>query len=276
MTSVNNLEVAEPMDDATETTVETTEVTTSGDVASTELSETQGTENVQSAEENAKYAAARRRAEQEFAERQRLEDLEYERRFGDYENPITHQPIRSKKDYFDALDAQEKLQRDAELESKGIDPKLFEDMVNKQVANNPAVLQANAIMQETQQNMIKARLEEDVKAISQLDSSVKNIDDILNAPNASQIIGLVKANNMSLVDAYKIANFDVLMANKTNATKQAAINNMKGTQHLSTTDGVTGGDDGGVDIPSDELAFWKRAFPDASMKELRAKYNRTI
>lgn len=276
MTSVNNLEVAEPMDDATETTVETTEVTTSGDVASTELSETQGTENVQSAEENAKYAAARRRAEQEFAERQRLEDLEYERRFGDYENPITHQPIRSKKDYFDALDAQEKLQRDAELESKGIDPKLFEDMVNKQVANNPAVLQANAIMQETQQNMIKARLEEDVKAISQLDSSVKNIDDILNAPNASQIIGLVQANNMSLVDAYKIANFDVLMANKTNATKQAAINNMKGTQHLSTTDGVTGGDDGGVDIPSDELAFWKRAFPDASMKELRAKYNRTI
>ena len=34
--------------------------------------------------------------------------------------------------------------------------------------------------------------------------------------------------------------------------------------------------DGGVDIPSEELPQWKRAFPDCSMKELKAKYNKIL
>lgn len=262
--SENNQEVAEL--EGTTATEENSEVET--------VEQTETNEQVQSAEENARYAAARRRAEQEFAERQRQEDAEYERRFGNYENPITHQPIRSRKDYFDALDAQEKLQRNQELESKGIDPKVFEDMVNKEVANNPMILQAQELIAQQKKTAFDNQLAEDIKAIQKLDPSIKSVDDIFALDNADQIIALTK--DLSLADAYKLANFDALMSNKTSATKQAAINSIKGTQHLNSTTGLNTPDDGEVEIPESELGAWKRAFPDASMSELKKKYNRSL
>lgn len=267
--SENTPEVAEMVENAPEVESDT-EVSTETESDSTEDS------NVQSAEENAKYAAARRRAEQELAERLKEEDAEYERRFAGYVNPITNQPIRSKKDYFEALDAQDKLRRDEELRQKGIDPSVFEEMVNRQVANNPTVLQAQAMLQATKQAEIQNRIEEDLKAIKKLDSSIKTLDDVLNSPNAPQMLSYVQNNNMSLVDAYKMVNFDALMANSTKGAKQAVINNIKGTQHLNSTDGVSTHDDGGVDIPTDELSTWKRAYPELSMAELRKKYNKVL
>lgn len=270
---VNDVEVAEPTIQE-----ETPEVETEG--ANTEATEsesaTQEEANVQSAEENAKYAAARRRAEQEFQARQQAEDEEFARRFAGYENPITHQPIRSRKDYFDALDAQETLKQREELQNKGIDPTLFEEMVSKQVANNPAVLQAQQVMQAAQQAQIQQRIDADVKAISKLNPSIKTIDDVLNDPNFSQMLELTRNNGLGLADAYKLVNLENLMAGKMASAKQAAINNAKGTSHLAPTDGLSSGDNGLVDIPAGELNAWKRAFPNCSMKELKEKYNRSL
>lgn len=270
---VNDVEVAEPTIQE-----ETPEVETEG--ANTEATEsesaTQEEANVQSAEENAKYAAARRKAEQEFQARQQAEDEEFARRFAGYENPITHQPIRSRKDYFDALDAQETLKQREELQNKGIDPSLFEEMVSKQVANNPAVLQAQQVMQAAQQAQIQQRIDADVKAISKLNPSIKTIDDVLNDPNFSQMLELTKNNGLGLADAYKLVNLENLMAGKMASAKQAAINNAKGTSHLAPTDGLSSADNGLVDIPAGELNAWKRAFPNCSMKELKEKYNRSL
>ena len=81
---------------------------------------------------------------------------------------------------------------------------------------------------------------------------------------------------LSLADAYKLANFDDLMAGKSASAKQAALNNMNGTAHLNQTDGVTDNNDNEVEIPTNELEQWKRAFPHASAKELRKKYNNAI
>lgn len=269
--SENISEVADPV----EGVVDNTPTETEAEVESTEVTEPEAP-NVQSAEENAKYAAARRRAEAEFAEKQRMADAEFARRFEGYENPITHEPIRTQRDYFAALDAQEKLKRDEELSSKGIDPKMFEDMVNRQVNNNPYVQQAQQIIQQAQQSQIESLVADGVKAISQLNPSIRNIDDLVASPNYAQIVGLVRNNNMSLVDAYKLANFDTLMAGKVAGAKQAALNNINGTSHLTQTDGASVPDNGEVEIPTSELEQWKKAFPHASLAELRKKYNSTL
>lgn len=260
-------EAAEPTE-----TNEVESSTTTEDDSSTESEDS----NVQSAEENAKYAAARRRAEAEFAKYKANEDAEYARRFGDYTNPITHQPIRSKQDYFDALDAQEKLKRDAELESKGIDPNLFEQMVNRQVANNPYVMQAQAIMQANQEQQIQNQLADDMKAITKLNPNLKTLDDVFALDNAQEMIDMVQKNNISLANAYKLTHFDDLMAGKTASAKQAALNTMNGTSHLNQTDSLAASDNGEVEIPANELDQWKRAFPHASMAELRKKYNSSL
>lgn len=270
---VNELEAAEP--------VESTEVETDVDTeVSTEETDTEGTageeSHVQSAEDNARFAAARRRAEQEFNQKQALLDAEFAKRFEGYENPITHQPICNQKDYFDALDAQEKLKTQQELESKGIDPKMFEEMVNRQVANNPLVLQSQQFVEQINNQRIENQIAEDIKAIGKMNPNIKSLDDLVKDPQYDIMIGYVSNNGMRLSDAYKLVNFDSLLAGKTASVKQQTINNLKGTSHLNATDGLSSGAEGGVDIPPSELNAWKRAFPDASMKELKAKYNRTL
>lgn len=262
-------EVAEP----TTTDVSEGESSTSEEVEST----SQDVEsNVQSDEENAKYAAARRRAEEELRQYKANEDAEYARRFGDYENPITHQPIRSKKDYFDALDAQEKLRRDQELQDKGIDPRMFEELVNRQVENNPVVQQAQMVMEESRQRNAEALLEEDMKVISSLNPNLKSLADVQALPDFMQMAQMCQTNGIRLADAYKLTHFNDLMAGKTASAKQAALNTMNGTAHLNQTDSLANADNGEVEIPVNELAQWKRAFPHLSAAELRKKYNQSL
>lgn len=259
-------EVAEP----TTTDVSEEESSSSEEVESTSQDEES---NVQSDEENAKYAAARRRAEEELRQYKADEDAEYARRFGDYENPITHQPIRSKKDYFDALDAQEKLRRDQELQDKGIDPRMFEELVNRQVENNPVVQQAQMVMEESRQRNAEALLEEDMKVISSLNPNLKSLADVQALPDFMQMAQMCQTNGIRLADAYKLTHFNDLMAGKTASAKQAALNTMNGTSHLNQTDSLANADNGEVEIPANEVAQWKRAFPHLSAAELRKKYN---
>lgn len=262
--SVNTQEVAEPEDtEVSEVEEESTEPT--------EVEESTPETEVQTAEENARYAAARRRAEQEIKNR----DAEFARRFKDYQNPITHKPILSERDYFEALDAQETLKRNEELRSKGVDPQMFEEMVSRQVANNPAVLQAQEVMTAFQHAQAQSTMENDLKAIQKLNPDIKSADDLVNDPSWNAVLGYFN-NGLPMPEAYKLANFDKLLANNNASAKQKAINNMKGTQHLNPTDGLSSGEGGGVDIPADELNAWKKAFPEASMKELKEKYNRSL
>ena len=266
-------EAAEPTTDATE--VESS-ATTEGEPSTEEAPEEAS--NVQSAEENAKYAAARRKAEAEFAEKQRRYDAEFERRFKDYNNPITGEPIKNQRDYFAALDAQEKLTRDKELRDAGINPQVIEDYVNRQVENNPIVQQAQVVMQQAAESQMKSRLADDIKAINKLNPNLKTLDDVFALPNAEQMVALVQNSRdaISLADAYKIVNFDDLMAGKTASAKQATLNNLNGTSHLNQTDGVTDGGNNEVEIPANELDQWKKAFPGVSMADLRKKYNKAI
>lgn len=215
-------------------------------------------------DENAKYAAARREAEAQVKAR----DAEFARRFGHINNPNTGKPIQSEKDYLDALDAQEKEARDAELKEKGIDP----NIIDRAIANNPVVLQAqNLIQQETQRRSEEA-INNDLAEIQKLNSDVTGVEKI---ENFDRVLELVNTNHIGLLDAYKIANFDILAGKKASAAKQAAINQAKGKEHLIKTEG---GDSGTVldDIPENRISTWKEWFPDKTMNQLKELYNQSL
>lgn len=270
------VEGANESDNADQTTTDASEVESSTTEEVESTSEESEDSNVQSAEENAKYAAARRKAEAEFHQRQQAMDAEFARRFRDYENPITHQPIRNQKDYFEALDAQEKLKRDADLRDRGIDPSIFEDMVNRQVENNPIVQQAQIVMQAAQQNQVENLIAEDMKAISRLNPTLKSIEDVRSLPDFGEMVSLVQNNGITLADAYKLRHFDDIMSGKLASGKQAALNTLNGTSHLNQTDSIATVESGEVEIPGNELSQWQKAFPHASMAELRKKYNQSL
>jgi hypothetical protein len=80
---------------------------------------------------------------------------------------------------------------------------------------------------------------------------------------------------MSLVDAYKIVNFDRLSSSKTAAARQAVVNQVKGQAHLSNAPGLNA-NDSMEDIPASMLETFQERFPEKSAKELKALYNRTL
>ena len=232
-----------------------------------ETTEDEGTETVeedgndepqeQTPEENARYAAIRRRAEEDARRR-------YEAEIGQMNNqiaamcqgvthPVTGQPITNVRDYVDALQIQQRQAQEQELQEKGIDPGLIDRMISQ----NPVVMQAQRVIEQTNANNAAQALQNDIAELSKIDPNIKGPQDLANIPNLDAIVGLVAKNGLSLVDAYKTVNFDNFMQHTNDAARQQAINQMRGKQHLASqpTGVATENDD--VEVPAEIMSRWK-------------------
>ena len=242
------------------------EVTESGNEGETEAP---AEPQPQSPETNAAFANMRRQL-QEANKRLADTDAMFARQFGNYKNPETGQPIRSAKDYYEAMAAQERVNAREQMQQNGIDPTLIDNLI----ANSPAVRQAQAATAELNNFRATQKLEADYKEILALDPSLNGVEDILNDPMMPLMADKV-AHGMSLVDAYKIVNFDKLSGTREAAAKQATINQVKGKNHLATGASINV-EDGEEDIPANMVNQFKDWFPDKSMKELKQLYNKTM
>ena len=230
----------------------------------------------QTPEQNAAYAAMRRKAEYEAqkkyqGEQQRL-DAMYAEKFKGLTNPETGRPIASAKDYFEALAAQERIQAKEEMQSAGLDPTL----IDRAIANSPIVQQAQAAIEQNNQIQSQRMIEEDMRAIVSFDPSVSSEQDIVNQANFGEVVAYVENHpGMRLSDAYKLVNFERLATQKATAAKQQTINQAKSKGHLSSPAGLSN-EDKTVDIPPEKLEMWRDFFPDKSTKELKEIYNKSI
>lgn len=222
-------------------------------------------------DQNAAFAAARRRAEQHYNQEIANRDAEYARRFGHLKNPETGQPIRSERDYFAALDAQERLNTQEQLRSQGVDPSVLERVIQ----NNPTIRQAEQVLRQATIEKGNQMLNDQIKEISGFYPEVKSLEDI-SKMDTFQAFDRYVRNGMSLVDAFKLANYDTLVGRGAAASRQAAINAAKSTGHLVPVGGGANGPEGEVDIPKNDLELWQDTYPGLSYKELKAKYNRTL
>jgi len=258
--SENTQEVAEP---ETVSNVEAEPTETEG------VTEEAADPQPQSPETNAAFANMRRQL-QEANRRLADTDAMFARQFGKYKNPETGEPIRSAKDYYEAMAAQERANAREQMQQNGIDP----EMIDNLIANSPAVRQAQAVTAELNTYRAQQRLEADYKEILALDPSLNSVEDILNDPSMPLMTEKV-AQGMSLVDAYKIVNFDRVFASKEAAVKQQTVNQVKGKNHLATGASINVNDTE-EDIPAESIEKWKEMFPEKSSKELKALYNKTI
>lgn len=230
--------------------------------------ETQGGVETPSVDVNAIAAAARRKAEEE--KRQALAEIDnyYATQFGHLTNPKTGAPIRSERDYREALSAQEEMRTKAELESKGIDPTL----IDKAVANNPIVRQAQDLISANERADAINRINNDVDELGQLDPSIKSFDDV--PPNVIEM-SMNSNGAINLVNAYKILNYGKVSEGQKASIQQSAINQAKGKAHLNPVNGVATPEEG-VEIPSSVLSMWKEVFPDKTKAELKKLYNDSL
>lgn len=251
----------------------------------TEVEEVEGTEDTeetpeQTPEENAQYAAIRRKAEADAQRKYETMRANEQKKIDDYYanlckgkvNPETGQPITTEAGYREALAAQERVNMKAQMQEAGVDPAL----IDKAIMASPIMQQAQAAIQENQNIQAQRMMDEDMQEILSFDPSVSSAEEIMAQENFMDCIKYIENHPGSrLTEAYKIVNFDRLTATRAEAAKQSAINQAKSKDHLTTTGGLSGSD-GDVDIPESEIAKWKEWFPEKSRKELRALYNKTI
>lgn len=226
----------------------------------------EGTPQSQVVDVDAIAAAARRKAEEEARARQSKIDAEYARRFGNFKNPITGKPIQTQADYLEALDAQSQLQAENQLRQNGVDPAIL----NQLIASHPTVRQSEAFMEQARKMEAEQQIMSDVAVLSQLDAGIKTFADV-----PREVVEYSMANNISLVDAFKVCNFGKVATARQEAIQQAAINQFKGKQHMAPVNGISSPETG-VDIPASELTMWKDMFPDKSLAELKKLYNETL
>ena len=246
-------EVAEPAEQPEETTEavseETGETEEEGNAEPTE----------QSAEDNARYAAIRRRAEEDARRKYEGEMNAMNQRIAamcqGVKNPETGEPITSVQEYVEALSYQQRKASEQALEEKGLDPKLIDRMI----AQNPVVMQAQQVIEQTQRNEAEAQLQRDLAEVSKYDPNIKGLQDLAELPNFPDMVAMVERSGgkISIVDAYKALNFDALISQTNEAARQQAINQMRGKSHITSqgTGVATENDD--VEVPAEIMSRWK-------------------
>ena len=210
----------------------------------------------QSAEENARYAAIRRRAEEDSRRKYANEMGAYDQQIAamcqGVTHPITGQPITNMRDYMDALQTQQRMTQEQELQEKGIDPSLIDRMI----AQNPIVMQAQKVIEHTKMAEADNALQNDIAEISRIDPNIKGIHDLAALPNFPEMLDRVQ-RGASLVDAYKMVNFDAFMQHTNDAARQQAINQMRGKSHLPSQATGVATDNDDVEVPAEIMASWK-------------------
>ena len=237
----------------------------------------------QTAEQNAQFAAARRKAEAErdTAVRQAIQNEQARHKAemdaffaaANLKNTITGAPITNMEEFnsWKAAFEATKLQRDLQA------GKLTPEGLNKVISETPVIKKAEEIIRQSEDAARRAReqqarlkVDEQLREISKLDPSIRSLQDLAQMENYDVFYELVKRNN-SLLDAFKLANYDALVQKAVASSRQAAVNSVQSKRHLSQT---TARGTGAVSVPADVMEQYRAFNPDATEAEIQAHYNR--
>ena len=227
----------------------------------------------QSDEENARYAAIRRRAEEDARRKYESEMNPLNQQIAamcqGITHPVTGQPITNVHDYVDALAAQQRMASEQELTEKGIDP----SVIDRMIASNPVVMQAQQVIEQNQMANAQYKLQQDLAEISKLDPSIKGLQDLANLPTFPQMLEFVERNKgqVSITDAYKVFNFGNVMQQTEGAARQQAINQMKGKSHLASPSTSVATDSDDVEVPAEIMSRYKEQ--GKTEKQIRELYS---
>lgn len=266
--------VADQIDDNPTENVETVESEVESAAQNTE-SAAQNTETAAEPEiPNNVWAIARQRSEREAQQRV---DRQFAQRFAGYKNPETGADIHTMQDYFDAMDAQNRIARQKAIEQATANQTAEQRAaLQRLIDNDPEKAQLKAEMEELKAARVndeaQAAFNADFAALQKIEPSLKTTADLAKLENFDKMVELVQKNGLDMVTAYKALNYGKAVQSGTEAGRQAAINAAKSKGHLAAH--------GGANMPGKEktmssgmLAKAHEYFPDKSDEELQKLYN---
>lgn len=231
----------------------------------------------QSAEQNAQFAAARRKAERDARlEAERIREEEGRKQDAliaglGFTNPETGLPVRTRAEY-EAMQAATARQKNADLARRA---GMSEEEWNRHVEQAPAVVEARAMQkraaaaeQAARMEQVRVQMQEELAEITKLDGTVKNFDDLRASEGWPQMEGMMR-RGYSMLDAYKLANYEQIAERRALAAKQQALNSAAQKQHMQKTEQQG---TGGIAVPASVRAMYKSLNPTASDAEIERHY----
>lgn len=236
----------------------------------------------QTPEQNAQFAAARRKAEAErdraVAQARQEAEEEAQRTINQFLtstgliDPYTQKPITTRAEY-DAYRARyDAEQKAAMMQKTGMSA---EDM-QRFISGLPEVREAReaqeaakAAERQAREQTARAKVEEQLREIQSIDPAIKTLGDLARLDTYPRLYDMVQ-RGYSISDAYRLANYDQLTARAAAAGKQAAIN-AQGKQHLNAT--RTRGAET-ASVPAGTMELYRFLNPGATEAEIQRHYNR--
>ena len=174
---------------------------------------------------------------------------------------------------FDNWKELEEYSNKEQLRNLGVeDQDAFEKYLNNLIESNPEIIQARNIIAEQKQREAERQLNDQLIEISKLDNSIKTINDLVAHPSYDKILERVTKGE-SLLDAFKLENFETLTGRATDAAVQHTLNNINNKSHVKTTTGSSTND---VVVPNDIYAMYKRNLPTWSDEQIKKHYAKEI
>ena len=283
-TGAEETEIAAPSEE-TGTTTATAQGAEEQEAAAPAVEETEESEQPQAeapeqepkTDRDAQFAAARRKAEAErdAAIAQAKEDAqkqvdEFFKTSG-LMNPYTGQPITTRAEYEAYRVRFEADQKAKLMEKEGITQEEFQAFVQglpEVRAARQAKAEAEAAARQAREQEAKARVDEQLRQIRAIDPTVKELGDLAKLDTYPKLYDMVK-RGYSILDAYRLANYDTLTQRAAEASRKAAINSVQSKQHLKATESRGGG---AIPVPDSVLEEYRVLNPGATKEEIQKHY----
>lgn len=236
--------------------------------------------NQQSAEDNAKYAAARREAERErdaaIAKMKAEHDAELDKAISalGLENPYTGKPVTNRAE-LEAYKKQHSEETRKQMQERAEEAGLSEEEIQNLVKSHPDFQQAMQIVSEAkaakeaaEQVKAQSTLDAAVKEVHELDPSISSFEDLRKHESWSEVENRVR-RGYTFADAFYFANRNAIEQRKMAAMEQQIRNSMNGKGHL---DSSSPKGDGGITVPSDVMAEYRAINPGATDEQIMRSY----
>ena len=221
--------------------------------------------HVQTDEENARYAAMRRRAEAD-AEKRMNAELDKSIASLGLTDPYTNKPITNHSEMQAYRQRFVEEQRKEMQEKAGMSPEDYQRFVD----SLPEVQEGKKAQQKVMDLEIRAKIDSQMREIQMISPEIKSMEDLSKLDNFEKLYDMV-GKGYELADAYKVLNYDRLTAKAAEAAKQQALNSIGGKNHLQP---VTPRGQGAVPVPVDVAAEYRALMPEATDAEIQAHYNK--
>ena len=157
--------------------------------------------------------------------------------------------------------------------------KLTAEDFQKAVDSSPAMQEAKAAVEQIREREREAQRKEYEQTVSQeleeirkLDPSVKDLQDILNRDTGAEFSRLVTENNLTFLQAFRLANADSLAKAQAMAAAEGSARNSAGKNHLRSVVGPAAGLT--ADVPPQTMRLYREMFPDWTPEQIRQDYAR--